>query len=100
MECLIGWLWLKDGVFPAFLPEHRRPGIGLVPCEVFDSAIGIEEDDTAVAFPHRIMHRTVEGDEGGAVEPINHIAPGLAAGRGGDIDWPAVAGADLLLAHA
>lgn len=82
------------------LPKHHRPRVGLVPVEVLHAAIAIEEDDAAVAFSQGIMHSAVEGDEGGAVEAVNHIASGLAAGGGGDIDWAAIAGTDLFLGHA
>lgn len=82
------------------LSEHHRPRIGLVPVEVFHPAIAVEEDDAAVTFPQSIMHPAVEGDEGGAVEPINDVAPGYAAGRGGDADRTAIAGANLFLGHA
>ena len=83
-----------------FLPEHHRPWVGLVPVEVLYASIPVEEDDATVALPQGIMHPAVEGDEGGAVESANHVAPGLAAGGGGDIDGPAVLGTHLLLGHA
>lgn len=81
-------------------PKHHRPRVGLVPIEVLHAAIAVEEDDATVALPQGIMHPSVERDECGAVEPINDIAPGLAAGRGGDADRAAIAGAHLLLGHA
>ena len=82
------------------LPEHHRPRVGLVPVEVLHAAVAVEEDDAAVALPQGIMHPAVEGDEGGAIEPVNHIAPCFATGGGGNIDWPPVADADLFLSHA
>lgn len=82
-------------------PDARSPWIRFIPIKVLHPAAAVEEDGAGVAALEGFVKCAVVGDEGAAVEVIEHVEPRFAtAAAAADVGGLAIHVDDLVLGHA